>query len=94
MPLDLCQPGDENSLGVDTSDSVFPFIIGIIEFTLIAALGSHLLWRWLLILSLIFVAMTWVSSAFFVAGVYLSVSSNQSWFALLVLIVATAALAM
>ncbi len=36
----------------------------------------------------------WVSGVCFVAGVYLSVSGNQSWFALLALIVATAALAM
>ena len=112
-----------------TSDSVFPFIIGIIEFTLIAALGPELLWRWFLILSLIFVVMAWVSQvtlrraredgendsffslirpagwkdylfvmwvsgAFLVAGIYLSASGNQSWFALLALILATAALAM
>lgn len=112
-----------------TSDSVFPFIIGIIEFTLIAALGPELLWRWFLILSLIFVVMAWVSQvtlrraredgendsffslvkpagwkdylfvmwvsgAFFVTGIYLSASGNQSWFALLALILAAAALAM
>lgn len=44
-----------------TSDSVFPFVIGIIEFALIAALGPHLLGRWFLILALIFVVMAWVS---------------------------------
>ncbi len=112
-----------------TSDSVFPFIIGIIEFTLIASLGPHLLWRWFLILSLIFVLMAWVSQvtlrraredgdndsffsqvnragwrdylfvvwvsgAFFMARIYLSISGDQSWFAMLALIVATAALAM
>ncbi len=44
-----------------TSDSVFPFLIGIIEFTLIATLGPHLLGQWFLILALIFVVMAWVS---------------------------------
>jgi hypothetical protein len=112
-----------------TSDSVFPFIIGIIEFALIAALGPELLWRWFLILSLIFVVMAWVSQvtlrraredgendtffsqvkpaiwkdylfvmwvsgAFFAAGIYLAMSGDQGWIALLALIVATAALAM
>lgn len=112
-----------------TSDSVFPFIIGIIEFTLIAALGPHLLWRWFLILALIFAVMAWVSQvtlrrarldgendsffsminpagwkdylfvlwvsgAFFVSGVYLLISGKQGWFALLALLVATAALGM
>lgn len=44
-----------------TSDSVFPFLIGIIEFTLIAALGPEHLGRWFLILAVIFAAMAWVS---------------------------------
>ena len=112
-----------------TSDSVFPFVIGIIEFTLIAALGPHLLWRWFLILALIFVVMAavsqvtlrraredgendsffslvrpagwrdylfvvWVSGAFLLSGLTLLMSGNQSWFALIALIVATVALAM
>jgi hypothetical protein len=44
-----------------TSDSVFPFIIGLIEFTLIAALGLQHLGRWFLIMAVIFGVMAWVS---------------------------------
>lgn len=112
-----------------TSDSVFPFIIGIIEFALIAALGAELLWRWFLILALIFVVMAWVShvtlrraredgdndsffsqvnragwkdylfviwgsGAFFIVGIYLSMSGDPGWIALLALVVATTVLAL
>ena len=44
-----------------TSDSVFPFLIGIIEFTLIAAMGPHRLGEWFLIMAVIFAVMAWVS---------------------------------
>ena len=44
-----------------TVDSVFPFLIGIIEFTLIALLGPGRIGGWFLVLALIFAVMTWVS---------------------------------
>ncbi len=44
-----------------TSDSIFPFLIGIIQFSLIASLGPERLGAWFLLLGLIFGAMAWVS---------------------------------
>jgi hypothetical protein len=44
-----------------TSDSMFPFLVGIIEFTLIAALDPNLLGQWFLVLALLSGAMTCVS---------------------------------
>ena len=44
-----------------TIDSVFPFLIGIIEFTLIAQLGPDRIGGWFLVLALVFAVMTWVS---------------------------------
>jgi hypothetical protein len=44
-----------------TADSVFPFLVGIIEFVMITALGADRLGLWFMALALIFGAMTWVS---------------------------------
>jgi hypothetical protein len=44
-----------------TSDSVFPFLIGIIEFILIATLGPDTIGQWCLMLGVIFGVTTWVS---------------------------------
>jgi hypothetical protein len=44
-----------------TSDMVFPFFIGIIEFILIAALGPNTMGQWCLVLATIFGVATWVS---------------------------------
>ena len=110
-----------------TADSVFPFLIGIIEFMMIAALGVDRLGLWFLALALIFGAMTWVSQvimrrarldgendAFFTSvspatprdfvasiatvtalagsGIYLLLSRDQGWFALVALLVASISL--
>jgi len=111
-----------------TADSVFPFIVGIIEFLMIAALGVDRLGLWFIALAVIFGAMTWVSQvtmlrarldgendAFFASvspatprdfvasiatvttlaglGIYLLLSRDQGWFALVALLIATTALA-
>ncbi len=44
-----------------TTDSISPFVVGIIEFTLIAMLGMEHLGIWFLTMALTFAAMTWVS---------------------------------
>ena len=44
-----------------TADSIFPFLIGIVEFTLIAVLGMEHLGIWFLTMAFIFAVMTWVS---------------------------------
>jgi hypothetical protein len=44
-----------------TSDSTFPFLVGILEFTLIATLGPDMLGQWFLVLAMLFGAMSWVS---------------------------------
>ncbi len=44
-----------------TTDSISPFVIGIIEFTLIAVLGVEHLGIWFLTMALTFAVMTWVS---------------------------------
>lgn len=44
-----------------TADSIFPFLIGIVEFTLIAGLGVEHLGIWFLTMAFIFAVMTWVS---------------------------------
>jgi hypothetical protein len=111
-----------------TADSVFPFLVGIIEFMMIAALGVDRLGLWFMALALIFGAMTWVSQvtmlrarldgenhAFFASvspatprdfvpsiatvtvlaglGIYLLLSRDQGWFALVALLIAATALA-
>lgn len=44
-----------------TSDSVYPFIIGLLEFMLIETLGPDTVGRWLICLAVIFGFMNWVS---------------------------------
>lgn len=44
-----------------TSDSVYPFLIGLVEFMLIEALGVDAVGLWLVIMALIFAMMVWVS---------------------------------
>ncbi|MGI9327903.1 MAG: hypothetical protein ACR2PZ_21975 [Pseudomonadales bacterium] len=44
-----------------TGDSIFPFLIGIIEFALIGSLGPDRFGQWFLLLGLVFGAMAWVS---------------------------------
>jgi hypothetical protein len=44
-----------------TSDSVYPFIIGILEFILVATLAPEYMGWWLICLACIFGLMTWVS---------------------------------
>jgi hypothetical protein len=46
-----------------TSDSVYPFFIGLIEFMLIESLGPDEIGLWFLFLAFIFGMMTWVSHA-------------------------------
>lgn len=44
-----------------TTDTVFPFLVGIVEFALIASLGPGSLGQWFLMLAVVFGVMTWVS---------------------------------
>ena len=44
-----------------TTDSIFPFLIGIIQFIMIDNLGPQDLGRWLIALAVIFALMSWVS---------------------------------
>ena len=44
-----------------TSDSIFPFVIGLIEFMLIASLGQDEVGLWLILMASIFAMMVWVS---------------------------------
>jgi hypothetical protein len=44
-----------------TTDSIFPFVVGVVQFIMIDNLGSTDLGRWLVSLALIFGLMTWVS---------------------------------
>lgn len=44
-----------------TGDSVYPFVIGILEFTMIGSLGLEKLGLWQILMALIFAAMVWVS---------------------------------
>lgn len=46
-----------------TSDSVYPFLIGLMEFMLIETLGPGEIGRWFLFMALIFGMMIWVSHA-------------------------------
>ena len=46
-----------------TSDSVYPFLIGLIEFMLIEALGPDELGLWFMFMAFIFGMMTWVAHA-------------------------------
>ena len=44
-----------------TSDSVYPFLIGLLEFMLIETLGPDEIGQWLILMSVIFGMMVWVS---------------------------------
>lgn len=44
-----------------TTDALFPFLIGIMEFVLISTLGASTIGIWFVILSVLFAAMTWVT---------------------------------
>jgi hypothetical protein len=44
-----------------TSDSVIPFLIGLLEFTLVATLGPDDVSLWFLLLAVVFALMHWVS---------------------------------
>ena len=44
-----------------TTDSVFPFIVGIIEFAQIATLGVDSIGQWFLVLAVLFAIMSWVT---------------------------------
>lgn len=44
-----------------TSDSVYPFIIGVLEFTLVETVTSEYMGWWFVCMALIFGLMTWVS---------------------------------
>lgn len=44
-----------------TSDSFFPFVIGVVEFTMVGNLDSDAVPQWLLMLAILFVAIPWVS---------------------------------
>ena len=46
-----------------TSDSVYPFLVGLFEFMLVATLGPDKLGLWFMAMALIFGMMTWVSHA-------------------------------
>ena len=44
-----------------TSDSVYPFLVGLIEFTLIETLGPDEIGLWFIIMALVFALMIWVA---------------------------------
>jgi hypothetical protein len=44
-----------------TSDSFFPFVIGVVQFTMVGHLDSDAVPQWLLMLAILFVAIPWVS---------------------------------
>ncbi|MEM7098310.1 MAG: hypothetical protein AAF541_08635 [Pseudomonadota bacterium] len=44
-----------------TTDAVFPFLVGILEFAQINLLGPSSIGPWFLVLSVLFAAMTWIS---------------------------------
>jgi hypothetical protein len=46
-----------------TSDSVYPFLVGLVEFMLIETLGPDEIGLWLIFMALIFGMMSWVSHA-------------------------------
>ncbi len=101
-----------------TSESVYPFVIGILEFMLIENLGPDEVGSWLVYLALIFGTMTWVTHSnmrrarqdtdnetvfrnyapaelrdfypkiiilcvLVLVGIYLRISGNQGWLAML-----------
>ena len=46
-----------------TSDSIYPFLIGLFEFMLVEALGPGEIGLWFILMALIFAAMTWIAHA-------------------------------
>ncbi len=46
-----------------TTDAIFPFLVGILEFGQITALGTQTIGFWFMILGLLFAAMAWISQA-------------------------------
>jgi hypothetical protein len=46
-----------------TTDAIFPFLVGILEFAQIGALGPTTIGLWFAILSVLFAAMAWISQA-------------------------------
>ena len=44
-----------------TSDSIFPFIIGIVEFVMIDTLGPDTIGTWLVLMAAVFATMTWIA---------------------------------
>jgi len=44
-----------------TTDTIFPFLVGIVEFAQISALGPDQVGLWFIILSLLFAGMSWIS---------------------------------
>ncbi|MGI9205624.1 MAG: hypothetical protein ACR2Q3_16535 [Woeseiaceae bacterium] len=110
-----------------TTDSVYPFVIGLLEFILIEFLGPDELGQWMICNSVVFGSMVWISHrtmkrarldnanrAFFqhlepatikdflpvltkisvgvLAGIYLIVTGDTGWPALLALLAAAAAM--
>lgn len=46
-----------------STDAIFPFLVGLLEFAQISALGSTSLGLWFVILSALFAAVAWISQA-------------------------------
>lgn len=46
-----------------TTDALFPFLVGILEFAQISALGAETIGIWFTILGVLFAAMSWISQA-------------------------------
>jgi hypothetical protein len=44
-----------------TTDAIFPFLVGIVEFANISALGPNKIGLWFVLLGVLFAAMAWVS---------------------------------
>lgn len=44
-----------------TTDAIFPFVVGIIEFALISAMGPGSAGAWFVIMGILFIAMPWVT---------------------------------
>lgn len=44
-----------------TTDAVFPFLVGILEFAQISVLGPSTIGAWFIVLSVLFAAMAWIS---------------------------------
>lgn len=51
-----------------TRDTMFPFLVGVLEFVLVALLGTGNAGPWFLIMGFIYLTMTWVSHLSFVSA--------------------------